>query len=179
MEFMDEETLILGAGPPIAEDDDSSHYSFSPSSHETIGSSRESEEERKSTQLFKKETQVIFKLRLLVLTLLMTVAMIVSISIFVVTFSDNASKFEHEYHERAKKVIESFTKDTVRHVESVIIATHGGDWPFETVANFQHHMTRARRNTGILSVSIAPLVTEHEFDSWDSFVADPENSAWM
>ena len=166
MEFLDEDHKVATETSSVdAGDDDDSIMSYNPSSSGAGLSNQEDEERSNSNrdQLFKAETQVIFRLRLLVLTLLMIFAMIVSIGVFVVTFEANTTKFLDEYEARAQLLIDSFENDVVRHVEALAITTHEGNWPFETLPNFQQQMTKARHNTGILSVSVAPLVTEYEF----------------
>jgi hypothetical protein len=163
--------------------DDSSHCSDRSSSPGTITSTNhtqtKTEDQKIQEQLFKEESQAVIRLRLLVLMLLMVFAMIVSISVFGVTYDDNAKQFEREYQDRAKTLIQSFAHDILHHVESLAVTTKNGEWPFQLVPNFQQLMTRSRHDTGILSVTIAPVVMEEDFNDWQSFVSMPENNDWM
>jgi hypothetical protein len=56
---------------------------------------------------------------------------------------------------------------------------HGSSWPYVSIQNFAEQAGNARASSGVLHVSINPIVEDSELNDWEKWIQLPENNAWM
>lgn len=147
------------------------------------GSSSESQRE-KFTQ---KETKNVFRLRLLVLTVLFLAAGAVSCVVFITTRGGQSNEFKNQYYSTANKVLDTFDGIVTKRLDAVnalavAVTSHSADtnatWPFLTVSNFQQKSVAARKQSGVLFTSVVPKVDYKQRSAWENYTqVDPSN--WM
>ncbi|CAB9511299.1 Receptor-type guanylate cyclase gcy [Seminavis robusta] len=148
----------------------------------SIGGSQSASTEK--LNLAKRETQAVFKLRLLVFVVLSLAAVAVSIIVFLVTKNAEKDEYRNQYDAAAQKVVESFidiVNSKLQAVSSLGVAmiAHGVDhyrqWPFVTLSSFQQRTSTARAQSGALYVHVNPMVREADRKGWEEFVVTEEN----
>lgn len=130
---------------------------------------------------------MVFRLRVLVILVLLMAATAVSVVVYLITRNAQKDEFEIQYEGVAEKVVESFT-DIVKKMGAisglgVAACAHAvdnaeTDWPFITLSSFQQRAGNARTLSGTLYVSINPVVTQDQLPQWEQYVLG-ENSNWM
>jgi hypothetical protein len=137
-------------------------------------------------ELAKKETIAVCRLRVVVITVLLCAAAAICLVVYFVTKNAEHDEFHSQYEGVAEKVIQSFGDIIVEMAAisglGVAASAHSvdqkTDWPFATLSNFQQRAGNARALSGVLYVSINPLVTEEQLPAWEEYVIGPE-SQWM
>jgi effector-binding domain-containing protein len=166
--------------------DETSH---SAGTHTSSGDSRKTDEsiEGIREELAKKETIAVCRLRVLVIVVLICAATAVCLVVFFTTKYAEEDEFDIQYEGVAEKVIQSFGDIIVEMAAisglGVAASAHSLDhtskWPYTTLSNFQQRAGNARALSGVLYVSINPLVTDDELrPAWEEYVNGPE-SQWM
>ena len=138
-------------------------------------------------KLSKNETRLVFRLRLLVLLVLLMAAGGVCAVVFLITRRAQVDAFEIQYDGVAGKVVDSFTAILTEMAAisglGVAASAYGIDsqssWPFVTISNFQERAGNARTLSGALFVTINPLVSGEQFDPWERYVLQDSANYWM
>lgn len=137
-------------------------------------------------QISKKETQAVFRLRLLVILVLLGAAAAVSIVVYYVTNKAQLSEYRIQYEGVAEKVLQSFGNIIVDMgaISGLAVAAsahsvdNNSEWPFVTISDFQQRAGNARTLAQSLYVSMNPLVTKEKSPKWEEYVLSAENY-WM
>eukprot|EP00934_Nitzschia_sp_Nitz4_P004266 Nitzschia sp. Nitz4//scaffold216_size36101//31917//35797//NITZ4_007786-RA/size36101-snap-gene-0.13-mRNA-1//1//CDS//3329542209//4256//frame0 len=164
-------------------DEESNHESKSASND---ASNSEDDVSHLKQSLTKRETEQVFRLRVLVIAILFAAAGSVSFTIYKLTHNSEVDEFKSQYYSVAEKIIESF-QETMVQISAVsglaVAATaHSQDanevWPFITLSNFQERAGSAIALSGAVFLSISPLVQTEELALWEEYVRSDEN-AWI
>ena len=137
-------------------------------------------------QISKRETQAVFRLRLLVILVLLGAAAAVSVVVYYVTRDAQISEFHIEYEGVAGKVLQSFGDIIVQMgaISGLAVAAtahstdYNADWPFVTLSNFQQRALNARLLSQSLFVSFNPIVSTEQLPRWEEYVLSNNNN-WM
>lgn len=145
------------------------------------------DESKVREELTRKESQQVFRLRVVVILVLFCAAIIVSVIVYHVTKSAEEEEFKTQYYGSAQKVVEAF-QGIVRQklgaisAVGVAIIAHGVDhdrsWPFVTLSSFQQRSSTARSLSGALFVSISPYVNQTLRSEWETYVVS-NDSYWI
>ena len=137
-------------------------------------------------QISKKETQAVFRLRLLVILVLLGAAAAVSFVVYHITSDAQISEFRIQYDGVAEKILQSFGNIIVEMgaISGLAVAAsahsvdHHSEWPFVTVSDFQQRASNARTLSQSLFVSLNPVVTNEQLPRWEEYVLS-QNNYWM
>jgi len=148
--------------------------------HEATTSSSTEEE------LAKHETQQVFRLRMMVILVLMATAGAISYTVYRITDKAEADAFEAQFEGAAEKIIASFTQiihmlgtASAIGVEMTAHSLNNAEkFPFVTLPNFERRAENARHMSGAMMVGLCPLVERHHFEAWDEYVAG-DSSYWV
>lgn len=174
------------------EDDDCSdieeNEEASSSADRTMTNSVSEEYKMKELQdaLTKRESQNVFKLRIIMVLVLLLTAASISTVVYLVSNGGESTEFESSFEGAAAKVLEQF--ETIVHdlgslgglATSATTAGMRGDeaWPLVTMDNFHERAASVRFLSGALLLSIAPMVELDLVSVWDEYVQGAQN-AWM
>lgn len=151
------------------------------------GSNGTTTEQTERLNFANKQTQAVFRLRLMVFFVLFLAAICVSVIIYMVTSKGESDEYETQYESIAEKLQNSFldiadTKFGVVSSLGVAVIAHGIDhkrtWPFVTLSSFQQRASTARRQSKALYVTINPLVNTSQREEWEHFAVS-EDAKWM
>jgi len=149
------------------------------------GSSKLKDDDLK-LQLAKKETEAVFKLRVVVFVVLFLASVTVSLVVYRITVQGRNSVYEAQYKAAAKKITQAFmdvadSKLGALASLGVAVIAHGVDharhWPFVTLSSFQQRASIARSQSGALHIELCPLVEGKKRTDWEMFAKD--NQQWM
>ena len=137
-------------------------------------------------QLTRRETRAVFRLRVMVISVLVLAATGVSVTVLMVTRQAEIDEFKVQYEGAAQKVLDSFdgilqgmgSISGLAVSETAHSVDHNVSFPFVTMSNFQEKGGHARSLSQALYVSISMVVKEEQLPAWDEFVLGPE-SDWM
>jgi hypothetical protein len=138
-------------------------------------------------QLATKETDMVFRLRVLVVIILIVAAAGVSMLVFFVSKNSEEDGFNTQFDGASQQIVEAFHAIKTERISGlsslgVAVIAHGIDhsksWPFVTLSSFQERASTMRSNTDILQVSLHNLVTEDDRDEWEGYVVS-STSQWM
>jgi hypothetical protein len=161
--------------------------SYENSGHDTIGSHDECNTDQIKTQLSKKETVAVIRLRLIFLLIQMAVAGAVAFAIYHVTTKAENEAFVVQYDGVSEKIVQSFlgVVDSAASIMSVSKAAtiYGLDhpnssWPFHTISHYPERAATARLLSGTLYVSMLHIVAEKDRKEWEEYVVGPDRK-WM
>jgi len=147
----------------------------STSTHEV----NEQPDEKEKVQLSKKETEAVFRLRLLVFLILFLASIAVSLIVYFITAGAMDDQYDSGYAAAAEKVVEAFldiAESKIGIMASLGVATiahsldHPRKWPYVTLSSYQQRASAACSQSGALDVVLCPLVTEAQRAEWDYFV---------
>ena len=142
---------------------------------------------KKDEQLAHRETIAVFRLRVLVILVLLLAATAVSVIVHFIASGSQKDECENQFEGAASKVLEAFQniiKQKMGAISSLAVAiiAHGVDhkrnWPFVTLSSFQQRSSTARSLSDALFVAIAPYVSEDKRYEWENFVTE-EDAYWM
>ncbi|CAB9503263.1 Receptor-type guanylate cyclase gcy [Seminavis robusta] len=179
--FDSDDDSIMASDDEMFQDDDD-HTSTKASGTLANNSSDESTSTIKN-RISKKESQNVFRLRLLVVLVLLLTALAISYTVYWLTSSAEAEEFKVQYEGAAEKIIASF-EDIMHKMGSISTlgvaftaysVNFGDNWPFIALPNFQQRAGNARHMSGALFVGVAPVVTRENFDAWDEYVTSEDN----
>jgi len=179
------------AAPDEEDDDDIDMDAGVDASHATTNTDKDAcsttknaTDDDKKDQFTATETIYVFRLRVLVILVLMMAATAVSVVVYKITKGGEKEDFESSYEGAATKVVEAFhaiATDKLEAVASLSIAATASSidkkdvWPFSTLSFFQERATAARKQSGLLFTSIAPMVKHDIKETWENYtVQDPE-----
>ena len=153
----------------------------------STGSRATEDSEAIKEQLSKRETQAVFRLRLLVILVLLGAAAAVSIVVYYITEKAQVSEFHIQYDGVSEKVLQSFSGIIFEMgaISGLAVAAsahsvdYKSDWPFLTLSNFQQRAGNARTLSQALYVSLNPIVTEENRAKWEEYVLSNSNNYWM
>jgi hypothetical protein len=146
-----------------------------------------SKEESEKEQLAQKETTAVFRLKVIVVLVLLMAAYGVSFLVWYITSNAESDEFESQYEGMAAKVVDSFLdipRQKIGAISSLNVAAiaHGVDhvrsWPFVTLSSFQERSASVRSQSDALFVAMLPIVTDANRDEWEHYVSG-EDSYWM
>jgi hypothetical protein len=150
-------------------------------SRQTNGSDKEVQED-----LSKNETRGVFRLRVLVILVILSAAAVVSVVVYVSTKQGELDTFESQYEGASTKVLEAFEDIVLSKLgaaSSLAVATiaHGVDhfrtWPFVTLSSFQQRSSTALKGSKGIFSALLPLVTAVDREEWERFVI--EDGSWI
>ena len=176
----DDQSVNAGIEPAESEEFSSDTY--------TSGSKKNEESlESIKDKISKNETRVVFRLRVIVILVLLMAAGGVCAVVFLITRRAQVDAFEIQYDGVAGKVVDSFTAILTEMAAisglGVAASAYGIDsqssWPFVTISNFQERAGNARTLSGALFVTINPLVSGEQFDPWERYVLQDSANYWM
>jgi len=133
------------------------------------------------------ETNAVFRLRLLVFLVMLLAAIVVSVTIYLITSGAEQDEFESQFDGAASKIVETFQNvvhQKVAAISSLAVAIiahgvdHSRDWPFVTLSSFQQRSSTVRKLADALFVTISPIVSHENRKEWEDFVA-LDDSYWM
>lgn len=137
----------------------------------------------------KSETAAVFRLRVIVIVVLLMVASVVSAVVLQITRAGEHDEFEtqfagasHVLQARFEAVIDRLSVISALAVVDDAAAQRRGleeEWPFRTVYNFKERASNARQASGALSIAVCPLVTIDKRELWEDYVNGPVDSQWM
>lgn len=136
--------------------------------------------------LTKSETRQVFRLRVIVIFILIAAGASISMTVYLITSNAEREEFDNEYYGVADKIIEAFQDVMVEisAVSGLAVAASAEsnetslEWPFLTLSNFQERARNAKTLSGAIYVSINPVVTSDNLDEWENYVRGPANQ-WM
>jgi hypothetical protein len=152
----------------------------------TSTSSGPTEEEAK-LDLAKKETTAVFRLRLLVLLVLLLTTVGVSLTMYFITFNGQQGDFEAAFEGSAQKILETFLDIATSRLGTVAslgvsmtayAIDQKEEWPFVTLSKFQRRAATARSQSGAVYLHTNPLVTDTTRTEWEKYVVG-NASYWM
>ena len=133
------------------------------------------------------ETNAVFRLRLLVLLVMLLAAIVVSVTIYLMTSEAEQDDFESQFDGAASQILEAFNnvvQQKISAISSLAVAIiahgvdHSRDWPFVTLSSFQQRSSTARKLADALFVTISPIVSHEKRKEWEDFVVT-DDSSWM
>lgn len=146
--------------------------------------------------LTQKESQQVFRLRVLVVLILIAAAAAISFTVYYLERTSQVEEFHAAYYGSADKIIDSLQHiiETISAIGGIAVtasveaqqqfgnatpsATTFSGWPFFTMHRFQERADNARKLAGILYLSMNPLVREDQLGAWEEYVKSDANS-WM
>ena len=164
-------------------------------------SSRVSAEEQASSakkiaeQLSLKESRKIFRLRVMVLFVLIVAAFVITGIVFKITTNGQVEQFTTQYEGAAHRVVDvfddimnrmgsvaglsvSYTSYGTHHLDTST-NSHGTPWPFVTLDDFSPKARSVLQLSGALMVGMSPMVLGPLFYEWNDYVVHPESTEWM
>ena len=137
-------------------------------------------------QFSRKETKAVFRVRMIILFVLVLAAAGVSTAVFLTTRNAELDEFSVQYEGSAEKILDSFNGIfqemtsisglAVSHTASSVDL--GQTYPYVTLSNFQEKAGNARALSRTLFVSISNVVTKEQLAEYDQFVLS-DNNTWM
>ena len=138
--------------------------------------------------LAKQETQQVFRLRVLVILILMAAATSISVTIYFIVQQSEIDEFELQYYAAANKIVDAFQEVLVEMsaVSGIAVSVTADtlkanateSWPFVTMSNFQERAGSARKLSGAIYVSVNPIVESDQLSQWERYVQTDVNN-WM
>jgi hypothetical protein len=138
-------------------------------------------------QLAAKETNSVFRLRVLVVVILIVAAAGVSMLVFFISKNSEEGEFSTQFEGASLQIVEAFEAIKTERISSlsslgVAAIAHGIDhsrnWPFLTLSSFQERASTMRSNSNVLQVSLHNLVTEDDRDEWEEYAVSSA-SQWI
>ena len=162
----------------------SESMNFGSSSNPDHTNSNSSSNEDSRPGIAKDETAAVFRLRVVVIVVLIITAALVSTVVLRITQAGENDELRTQY-DGAAYVVQTAFHSVVEEL-SVISAlgvvepsdSHSTGFPFETLHNFNKRAANARFMTGALSISYCPIVTIDKREQWEAYV-NAEDSSWM
>lgn len=154
---------------------------------ETASQSSTGGESEEKLNVAKRETLAVFRLRLLVVAVLLLAALAVSLIVYIVTDQAEQDEYKHQFDAASKKVLESFMdifSSKLQAISSLGVALtangedQDGEWPFMTISRFHHRASNARSQSGALLLHVNPMVTHDERGDWENYVVSNQ-SQWI
>jgi hypothetical protein len=174
-------------GDSLSDEHSTSQKDDSSKTGESKSSSDDASVPNRKERLGQAETNAVFRLRLVVLLVLLLAATAVSVTIYIITSGAEQKEFESQFDGAASKVLETFNNVVEQKVAAisalaVAIIAHGIDhsrsWPFVTLSSFQQRSSTARKLADALFVTISPIVSDKNRKEWEDFVT-LDDSYWM
>jgi hypothetical protein len=173
-------------------DNNSSDYSSQTGSVPTSGSGSGDDAStvprtQKENNLVQRETNAVFRLRLLVFLVMMFAAAAVSVTVYLVTSRAEQDQFETQFDGAASKMLETFQNVLEQKVPAIsalaaAMIAHGVDhsrtWPFVTLSSFQQRASTVRKLSDTLLLGICPLVSDQDRSEWEQLINTPDID-WM
>jgi cell division protein FtsL len=133
--------------------------------------------------LGRKETKAVGYLKIIVIIVLLTAAVLVSVSTFLFTRNDEVQDFERQFEAHATRVVESF-REIFEHqlaandalsssITSYALAS-GSTFPNVTVPNFEVLGANARILSDALIILYTPLVSNEDRIGFEAYARDNE-----
>jgi hypothetical protein len=146
--------------------------------------------------LAKAETKQVFRLRVLVVSLLIAAATSISVTIYYITRTAEIEEFEAQYYGSAEKIIDALQEVLVKMaaVSGLAVAAtadtqatraQGVDaeddllWPLFTMTSFQERAANAKAQSGAIYVSINPIVDVGDLSKWERYILSDDANYWM
>ena len=138
-------------------------------------------------QLTKSETKLVFRLRSLVILVLLLAGAGVSVTTYLIPHSASIAQFETQYAGAALQITSAFNaifqEIATISLLGIQVSNYAVDngtisWPSVTVSNFQSRASGVRTLSGALYVSVNPVVAADELAAWEDYVQGGANY-WM
>lgn len=132
-------------------------------------------------QLARKESDHINRSRVIVFLILILAAAGVSVLVYIISKNSDEDEFETQFEGASQQLLEAFDAirtDRISAMSALAVASiaHGVDhirtWPFVTLSSFQQRSFTARANSGILQISINPIVDDSDRREWEKFIVN-------
>jgi len=178
MTIIDEDSSSVSSGSNNIDDD--YETGTSTSTHDV------NEDCKEKVQISKKETEAVFRLRLIVFLILFLASIAVSLIVYFITAGATNDQYDSDYAAASEKVVEAFSAVAEAKIDSlaslgVAMIAHAIDnsrtWPYVTLSSFQQRASAARDQSGALDIVLSPLVVETERTQWESFVQN--DTSWV
>lgn len=135
----------------------------------------------------RKESDQVFRLRLLVLLAILLAAVAVSLAVYFLTANSEKHEFEQQFEGASRKILTSFEEivnlklsaiGSLAVQASMYVNNHVNiSWPFVTIPDFQLRAAVARELSGSLFVRIVPVVVPETRAAWEKYSV--ENVGWI
>jgi hypothetical protein len=158
--------------------------------------------------LARKETRNVFRLRIIVIQILVATGMAMCFTVYHITHQAEIDKYESEIdgvshaiiasmngkHEEGDCKVHSsvshgfsnpFISDIVNRLSvvaglAVAISAEGQqEWPYVRLDAFQKRASNARFLSGVTFLSVNPIVNASELAAWESYVQKSSANSWM
>ena len=149
-----------------------------------------------------KENNAVWYLRILVFLLLFLVALVVCVSVYLVSKHAETKDFEEDFEDMGAKLVSSFEStlkqrfgileefaedvtsyvqdsqalDVVEHNSTDVIKGATPRWPFVALPNFEKRAGSSRGLADLFSLVLMPIVSETDRAAWDRFAVN--NQGW-
>ena len=147
-------------------------------SHHTSGHFGGGVTKEQAKEIAKKESQIVQRLRILMLIALVCSAIAVSLAIYFYLHGAETEDFEIQFNSDAAKLLDSIGKtidDTMGATDAFIVKmisyAHDSNstWPFVTMPHFALHATKVLKINKAIQLSVRPIVYQHQRDQWEAY----------
>lgn len=143
--------------------------------------SKKHQERKIETPMVQRETRHVDILRVIVLILLITIAILASVGVYYFALGTEKEKFKGEFENNANLVINSFQDSVGRDlgaihamatsITSYVVATRQ-EFPFVTIPDFVLRGSDLRVQADALIVHWMPLVTDENRGAWEEYAVE-------
>lgn len=133
--------------------------------------------------LARRETENVNRLRYMVLAILFMAAAGVSVLVFFVSQQSEQEEMVTQFTSASARLSEAFDAirtERIATLASLAVAAiahgvdHSRDWPFVSLSFYQQRAYTAKQNSGVLQVSIAPVVSYTNRELWEEYIVSYE-----
>lgn len=156
---------------------------FGPSSSNPDNTNSSSGQDDHARAIGKSETAAVFRLRVVVLIILVITAATVSGVVLKITQNGEKDELQTQYDGAAYAIQTAFVGiieelSVISALGVMELSDSYAGFPFQTLHNFNKRAANARYMTGALSISYCPIVTIDKREDWEAYV-NGEDSQWM
>jgi hypothetical protein len=157
------------------------------SDHSGIKMSEDNSSDSINRPLSKKESNHVFRLRVIVVLILIVAAAGVSMLVFYISKFSERDEYNNQFDGAKGQIFEAFEAiktERISGLSSLGVAAisygidHSKSWPFVTLSRFQERALTMRSNSKVLQVSLHNLVTEDDRDQWEKYTVS-NDSRWI
>lgn len=158
-------------------EDDSQDTAIDDSASDRVPTSQKNDSQGEQV-IAKQETIDVFRLKLVVLLVLMVSAASIASAVFIYLSKAEQNQFEEEFLDQSHKVLEAIGSSldkTFGLFDSVAVAfvsfarATNQKWPFVTMPDFALRMSKLLPLTDAVNINILPLVTSQNREAWEAY----------
>ena len=144
----------------------------------SFGDTEKSTTSKEEEELSRKETNAVFRLRVLVILALLGATLAVSAVVYYITSNGEKDEFQSQFEGSAQKIISSFENvvaEKIAAVASLAVAatiyTAENDitWPYVVLDSFMERAATAKTLSDAIFLGMYPMVTEETREGWEEF----------